>query len=138
MIQIIIVFSPSMTGIMIIKVFIIIIVFNYSWFNTGICINNTLFLWYITADSIYFTRFNSLCINPITLSFTNTKNLWCNSTCWKKLNLVQGSQYFWCHKWLLPSLVSFLFQINSSPSTEPFLLLKSVYSVPNKYRVKSI
>ena len=132
-----ILFVTSVIWTIIIKVFIWMILFNSRLFNTGRFINNTLFLWYITADSRYFTRFDFLCIAPWTLCFANTKNLWCNSTC-KKKNLVQGSQYFWCHKWLLPSLVSFLFQKNSSPPTEPFLLLKSVYSVPNKYRVKSI
>ena len=37
-----------------------IILFNYSWFDTGRYINNTLFLWYITTDSRYFIRFNCL------------------------------------------------------------------------------
>ena len=81
------VFIPSMTVIMIIKSFSRIIPLNYSWSNTGICINNTLFIWYITSDSRYFTIFNWLYINPRTLCCKNTNNLWCNSKFYKTNNL---------------------------------------------------
>ena len=78
-----IVLIPSMTQTMFVKVFILMILLNSSWFNTGRFINNTLFLLYITDDSRYFIGFNCFYITPITISFTNTINLWCNSTCYK-------------------------------------------------------
>ena len=73
------------------------ILLDSSWFNTGICINNNLFLWYITDDIRYFTRISCIHITPITLfctnnarldfEWTNNKNLWCDSTCYKTKNL---------------------------------------------------
>ena len=56
----------------------------------------------------------------------------------KLITLVQGSSYFRCHKWLLPSLMSLLFHINSSSSNEPILFSKSVYSVQNMSWVTAI
>ena len=76
-----------MTWTTVITFFVRIILFNYSWFDTCKCINNNLFLWYITVDSRYFPRFNCLYITPRTLCCTNTKNLWCDSQCNKTKNL---------------------------------------------------
>ena len=87
MIKLIIIFIPSMTRIIIIKVFIRIILFDYSWFNTVRCINNTLFLWYITSDSRSCTWFNCIYTTPITLIYTNTKKFLCNYTWYKTKNL---------------------------------------------------
>ena len=87
MIKIIILFIPGMTWTIVIKLFFIMILFNSIWFNTGGCINNTLFLWYITANGRSFSRFNCLYVTPRTLCCTNTKNLWCDSTCNKTKNL---------------------------------------------------
>ena len=41
------------------------ILFNSNWFNTGGCINNTLFLWYITANGRSFPRFNCLYVTKV-------------------------------------------------------------------------
>ena len=87
MIKIIFFFIPSMNVIIIIEVFFIMIIFNSIWFNTVICIHNTLFLWYVTADRIYFTKINFINMAPRMLGFTNNKNLLCNSTCYKNKNL---------------------------------------------------
>ena len=56
----------------------------------------------------------------------------------KPRTLVKRSEYFWCHKWVLPSLMSLLFHINSSASYEPTLLSNAVYSVQNIYWVTAI
>ena len=76
------------------KVFVWLVLFNSSWFNTGGCINNTLFLWYITGNSRSFSRFNCLYVTPRTLCFINTKNLWCVSTCNKTKNLGERKWIF--------------------------------------------
>ena len=94
LIKSIIVFIPIMNGIMAINIIVITIIFNSSWFDAGRCMNNTLFLWYITADSRYFTRFKCLFITPRTIICTNTKKVLCKSTCCKTKNL--GSR-----KWIL-------------------------------------
>ena len=73
------------------------ILFNYIWFNICRCINNNMFLWYTTDDSISFTRFNCLYITTRMLSCTNNKNLSCNSTFQKTKNL--GAR-----KWILMML----------------------------------
>ena len=87
MIKSIIILIPSVTWKIIIQVFIRTVLFYSIWINTGRCIHNTLFLWYITAGSRYFIIFNFLYIKPRTLCWANTKNLWCNSTCYKTKNL---------------------------------------------------
>ena len=63
----IIIFIPSMNWKMIMKVSLGMILLNYFWFNTLICINNTLYLRYITADRRYFSRFNCLYIASRTI-----------------------------------------------------------------------
>ena len=137
MIKSIIIFIPSMTSTIIIKVFIIMILFNSSWFNTVICINNTLFLWYITSDIISFTRFSCLYITPRTLWCTNTKNLWCNSTCYKTNNLGARKLIFLISQITITiSDILLILQINPVPSKGPFMLLKPVYPVQNKSGVK--
>ena len=87
MTKIIVVFITSMNGKRIINIFFRMILSNYRWFNKVICTNNTLFLWYITAYSIYFTRFSCIYITPRAIRCTNIKNLLCNSTCLKTKNL---------------------------------------------------
>ena len=93
---------------------------------TGRCINNTLFIWYITSNIISFPRL-IVFTSPQELSdalIPRTFYVTLNAT--KPRTLMQGSEYFWFHKWLLPSLIYLLLQINSSPSNEKFLLSKSV------------
>ena len=138
LIVIIIIFITSMDLTIVIKFFIRMIFFDSSLFNTSRCINNTLFIWYITDDSRSFTVFHCIFVTPRTLCCTNNKNLLCDSTCSKTKNLGARSEYVWCHKWLLPYLMYFLFQINSSPSNEPFLFSKIVYSVQNMSWVTAI
>ena len=87
LIESIVVFIPVMTGIIINKAFIIMILLSSIWFNIGRFINNSMFLWYITDDSISFTIFNCLYINPRMLICTNIKNHQCNYTCYKTNNL---------------------------------------------------
>ena len=138
MIKVIIIFIPSVTWTIVIKLFVIMILFNYIWFNTGRCINNIMFLWYITDDRRSFPIFNYLYITPITLRCINNKSLWCDSTRNKTKNLGTRELFFWWHKCLLPYLMSLIFHINSSPSNEAFLLSKSVYSVQNMSWVTAI
>ena len=92
MIKCIILFIPGMTWTIFIKLFVLMVLLNSSWFNTGGCINNTLFLWYITANSRSFLRFNCLYVTPRTLCCTNTKKLWCDSTCKKTKNIGERKQ----------------------------------------------
>ena len=94
MIKCIILFISGMTWKIVIKLFVWLVLFNYRWFNTGGCINNTLFLWYITANGRYFPRFNCLYVTPRTLCCTNTKNLLCDSTCNKTNNLGERKWIF--------------------------------------------
>ena len=123
MIKSIIVFTLGMTGIIIIKFFFRIILLNFSLFSKGICINNTLFLWHTTSDNSSLTSFNCLCTIPRMLSYTNTNNQWCKYTCCKNNNLCTRKWILWCHKLLLPSLMSFLFQIN------PFFIKGTVLAI---------
>ena len=53
----------------------------------------------------------------------------------KPRTLVDGNDYFWCHRWLLPSLISLLFQIKSFLSKGSFIWLNKVYSLQNVLRV---
>ena len=87
MIKCIIFFIPGMTWNVFIKLFVRMIFFNSRWFNTGRFINNTLFLWYITANTRSFPGFNCLYVTPRALYYTNTKNLLCDYICNKKKNL---------------------------------------------------
>ena len=103
LIKSIVVFIPVMTGIIINKAFIIMILLSSIWFNIGRFINNSMFLWYITDDSISFTIFNCLYINPRMLICTNIKNHQCNYTCYKTNNLgarkigrfINNSMFLW-------------------------------------------
>ena len=109
-IKCIIIFIPGMTSTVVIKLFIWMILFNSSWFNTGRCMNNTLFLWYSTANCISFPISNCVYITPRTLCCTNTKNLWCESTnkknqehWWKEANIFDTTNdcyHLWC-LWVL-------------------------------------
>ena len=122
MIKCIILFIPGMTWTIVIKLFVRMILFNFRWFNICGCIKNTLFLWYITANSRYFPRLNFF-TSPQERSavpIPRTFDVTLHTT--KPRTLVQGSEYFWCHKWLLPYLMSLLFHINSSASNEPIFL----------------
>ena len=120
-----------MTWTIFIKLFFLMIFFSSRWFNTGRCINNTLFLWCINANCRSFPILNCLYVTPRTLSWTNTKKLWCESKCSKTQYLGKRKWIFWCHKWLLPSLMYLILHINTSASNEPILLSNSVYSVQN-------
>ena len=80
-------FIPSTTWNNVIKLFVWIIWSNSSWLNRKRCINNTLFLWYITDNIRSFPKFNCLYITPKTLCCTNSKNLWYDSTWNKTKNL---------------------------------------------------
>ena len=53
----------------------------------------------------------------------------------KPRTLVDGKEYFWCRRWLLPSRISLMFQINSLLSKVSLLLLKFVYLLQNVSRV---
>ena len=94
MIKTIIILILSMTWTVVIKFFIIMVFFYSSWFNTGGCINNNLFLWYITGNSRSFPGFNCLYVTPRTLCYTNNENLRCNSTCNKTKNLGERKWIF--------------------------------------------
>ena len=95
MIKSISLFIPGMTWTIVIQLLVIMILFNYSWFNKCICINNTLFLWYITNNIRSFPIFNCLYVTPRTLYCTNCKKLWCESTCNKTKNLGARKWIFW-------------------------------------------
>ena len=122
----------------VIKFFVRMILFNSSWFNAGKCLKNILFLWCITTDSISFPRFVCSYITPGTLCCTNTKKLWCNSTCNKTKNLGASKYVFLKPQMTVTISNVFFFHINSSPPNEPFLLSKSVYSVQNMFWVTAI
>ena len=47
----------------------------------------------------------------------------------KPITFVDVKDYFWCHRWLLPSLISLLFHINSLLSKGSLLWLKFLYSI---------
>ena len=87
MIKCIILFIPGMTLIIVIKLFVWMILFNLSWFNADRCINNTIFLWYITANKRSFTRLNRFYVTPRTLCCKNHNKFWCDSTYNKTKNL---------------------------------------------------
>ena len=106
MIKCIILFIPGMTWTIVIQCFVRMILFNSSWFNTGICIHNTPFLWYITANSRPFTRFNCLYVNPRTIWYTNTKKIWCESTRNKTKNLGARNWIF-----LMPQIKVTIFDV---------------------------
>ena len=110
MIKCIILCIPGMTWTILIKLFVIMILFNSSWFNTGRCINNTLFLWYITSNGRSFTRFNFLYFTPRTLCCDNSKNLWCDSTCNKTKNLGARKWIF-----LMPQMTVIIFDVFAFP-----------------------
>ena len=94
MIKCIVLFIPGMAWNIIIKLFVWLVLFNSSRFNTGGYINNNLFLWYITANGRSFSRFNCLYVTPWNICCTNTKNLWCDSTCNKINNLGERKLMF--------------------------------------------
>ena len=136
MIKHIIIFIPSMTGIIIVKILIWMILLNSIWFNKWRCINNTIFLWFFTTYSISFTRFNFLYITPRTISCTNTKNFWCKYTCYKTKNL--GSR-----KWifLMPQMNMTISDIFALP--EKFITIKWTIIVikvslicPKQFKIK--
>ena len=54
---------------------------NHTWFNTGIFINNTLFLWYIIYNKRSLVRFYCPNILPRTFRGTDTENFRCDPTC---------------------------------------------------------
>ena len=110
MIKCVIFFILVMTWKIVIKLFVWMILFNYRWFNKGICINNTLFLWYITANSRCFSIFNCFYVTPRTLCCTNSKNLWCDSTCNKTKNLGARRWIF-----LMPKMTVTIFDVFSFP-----------------------
>ena len=110
MIKFIILFIPGMTWKIVINLFVRMILLNSIWFNTGGCINNTLFIWYITANSRSFPRFNCFYVTPRTLCCTNTKNLWCDSTCNKIKNLGVRKWIF-----LMPQMNVAIFDVFFSP-----------------------
>ena len=115
LIKIIIAFIPSTTRIILIKFLVMVLLLNSSWFNTGICINNTLFILYSTAERRYVTRFHYLYITPRTLSCTNTKNIWCNYTCYKNKNLGARKYIF-----LMPQIAITISDDRIHPNTSPF------------------
>ena len=49
----------------------------------------------------------------------------------KPRTLVDGNEYFWCHIWLLQSVISLLFQIKSLLLKGSFLWLNKVNSLQN-------
>ena len=61
-------------------------------------------------------------IFEVTLQATNSRTF------------VDGNEYFWCHRWLLPSVISLLFQIKSLLSKGSLLWLNKVYSLQNVSR----
>ena len=131
MIKSIVLLIPGMTWTIFIKLFVWMTLLNSIWFNTGIYINNTLFLWYITANSRYFTIFIFI-TSPqerSAASIPRTFDMTLHAT--KPIIFVQWSAYFWFHKWMIPYLVSLLFHNNSSASNNSFLLSNPVYSVQN-------
>ena len=106
MLKCIILFIPGTTWTIAIKFFLIMILFNSIWFNTVRCINNTLFLWYITANIRSFPRFNYFYVTPRTLFCANTNNLWCDSTCNKTKNIGTRKWIF-----LMPQMTVTIFDV---------------------------
>ena len=82
-----ILFIPGMNWTILIQLFVWMLLLNRIWFNIFRYINNTLFLYYITVNIRSFPIFNCFYVTPRTLCCTNTKNLWCDSTCNKTKNL---------------------------------------------------
>ena len=53
----------------------------------------------------------------------------------KPRTLVDGTEFLWFHRWLLPSLISLLLQINHFLSKGSLFWLKFLYSLQNASRV---
>ena len=117
MIKSIIFFIPGVTWTIVIKLFVRMILLNSIWFNTGRCKNNTLFLWYSTADTRSFPRCNCFYITPKKLCCTNNNNLWCDSTCNKTNNLGTRKWIF-----LMPQMTVTIYDVFVFPYN--FILIK--------------
>ena len=122
---------PNMSGMTCIDIVYSFSLFSYLWFNTGMCINNYLFLWYITSDSRYFSILNSLNNTSGIFSSTNSNSFYVTLHATKTSTFVHGKEYLWCHKWLFPSWMYFLIHMKYSSYNGPLLLLKPVYSLQN-------
>ena len=136
LIKITIIFIPRVTWTISIMGFIIIILFDSIWFNTGRCLNNTLYFWYITADRIYFTRFNCIYITPRTLFCTNANHLWCNTTCYKTKDLGARKWIF-----LMPQMTVTLSDVFAFPEkcvSTKWTNFYHLYSVQDKSLVTAI
>ena len=112
MIKCIILFIPGTTWTIVIKLFVWMVLFNSSWFNTGGCINNNIFRWCITANGRSFLRFNFLYVTPRTLCCTSTKNLLCDSKCKKTNNLGEWKWIF-----LMPQMTVAVTNVFAFPYT---------------------
>ena len=119
MVKISIVFTTNIIGRMIIKISVRMILFHSNWFNTFICINNTTFIWYITSDRRYFTRFNFFTLTQERSAVPITRTFDVNLYATKPRTFVHVSEYFLCHKLLLLLFASLLVQMISLPSEGP-------------------
>ena len=86
-----------------------------TWFNTGICIKNSLFLWYINTDSRPLPIFYCLNVTPRMISNININNFGCDPTCLKISTFVHGREYLWYLTTILPLQMSLILQIKLSP-----------------------
>ena len=106
---------------------------NPCFFDTSIRIHHTLLLIDVTAKSWslswFFLHHPMNAADPIPIIFEVTLQAK------KPRTLVDGKDYFWCHRWLLPSLISLLFRINSLLPKGSFLLLNFLYLLQNASRV---
>ena len=98
---------------------------NYCFFNASRCIYNTLILRNGTTMSWYFDWLDCYNITPWTLCRSYPKNYEVTPQATKPKTFVDGKEYFWYHRWLLPPHISSLLQLNSLLSRGSFSRLNS-------------
>ena len=105
--------------------------YNTCFLNTCRYIRNILLLIDVTAKSWYPSLFYSFNITPWTHSIYYSKNVWSYPSSYTSKNFGVWQWVFLWHRWLLPSPMSLLLQINSLLSKRSLSLLKFVYSLQN-------
>ena len=71
------------------------------------------------------------CFNsaPWTLCRPRPRIIWGYPASYKTKDFLHGKEYFWCHRWLLPSQIYLPIQINPLLSKGSLLWFKLVYSL---------
>ena len=108
---------------------------NPCFFNKSICIHNTLLLRDVTAKSWYFPEFIILTSPHERAADHITRIFEVTMQATKSRTLVEGKDYFWCRRLLLPSMMSLLFQINSLLPKNIILMIEILYLLQKVLKV---